>query len=411
MLLQPIQDALLGLGLSGLATSTVYAGLVVRACLSFAHEQCQSCSTALVSAPPVSVLKPLHGTEPDLDLHLESFFTQQYPVYEILFCAHSADDPGLQVARRVAARYPRIPARFLTSGELSFANAKVASLETMYQAARHDLLIVSDSDVHVASNYLRQVVSPFASKEVGAVTCLYRGVVAGRGNSVWAYLEGVGMSIEMPAGVLVARMIEGMQFLLGPTMAVRRSCVQEIGGFRALGPYCSDDFLLGKWIEEKGHTIVLSQHVVDHVILNTGFMDSVQHQVRWMKSTRCSRPKGHFGTALTFGMPFALLAATMLLRMRHSTLAVITLASGILIRMLLAAVVGGAVVKERHLWRTILLNPLRDFMGFGYWLASYTNNRILWRGKEYELLEEGLMRPVHASQPTIQEDQQPALTH
>jgi ceramide glucosyltransferase len=379
--------------------------------MQFRTRECSSCGAGRCESvqPAVSILKPLHGAEPNLDSHLESFFNQHYPEFEVLFCARSADDAGLKIAREVAARHPGIKARFFTSGEPPFANAKVASLETMYQAAGHDILIVSDSDVHVGPEYLREVVAPFRSPGVGAVTCLYRGVVAGRGNSLWAYLEGVGMSIEMPAGVLVARMLEGMQFLLGPTMAVRRRCVEEIGGFRALGHYCSDDFLLGNWIAARGHDVVLSPYVVDHVILNTGLLASVRHQVRWMISTRCSRPKGHLGTLLTFAMPFALLAAATLLWMGHGGLAAGALAWGLLSRILLAGIVGHLVVKERGLPRTMLLHPLRDLMGFGYWLASYSSNRILWRGQEYELLHDGMMRAIAAPQSPRNKKQEPAL--
>lgn len=417
-----VQDAFLGLGIFGLVTSTVYSGLVARACLRLRKETqsscpCSaswSCSSRFDIQPPVSILKPLHGAEPSLDSHLESFFNQAYPEFEILFCARTSDDPGLQIARKVALRHPQIKARFFTAGEPPYANAKVASLETMYKAAANEILIVSDSDVHVQPHYLREVVEPFQSSSVGAVTCLYRGVVAGRGNSLWAYLEGVGMSIEMPAGVLVARMLEGMHFLLGPTMAVRRQCVDEIGGFRALGNYCSDDFLLGNWIAARGHDVVLSQHVVDHVILNTGLLASVKHQVRWSKSTRCSRPKGHFGSALTFAMPFAITTAAVLALKGHGQLAIAALAWGIVSRFFLAALVGGLVVQERDLLRTILLYPLRDLMGFGYWLASYSSNRILWRGEEYELIEDGAMRPVDVrtlDPDSRTKEQEPALTH
>lgn len=415
-----LEEGLFGLGLFGLTTSTVYGGLVVRAAMQFRRQECPSCSDFRSCAaeqpvqPPVSVLKPLHGAEPNLDSHLESFYNQEYPAYEMLFCARSADDPGLQIARTVAARHPEVPSRFYTSGEPPYANAKVASLETMYRSARHDILIVSDSDVHVAPNYLREVVSPFRSAKVGAVTCLYRGVIAGQGNSLWAHLEGVGMSIEMPAGVLVARMLEGMQFLLGPTMAVRRQCVQEIGGFQSLGHYCSDDFLLGNWIAARGHVVVLSQHVVDHVILNTGFLASVKHQVRWMKSTRCSRPKGHLGTLLTFAMPFALLAAAMAFLLGHRELALAMLTWGLASRVLLAAFVGSFVVGEPNLVHAMLLQPLRDLMGFGYWLASYSSNRIVWRGQEYELLQDGRMRSLSGSRSTAGQprnnEHEPALT-
>ena len=303
---------LLSLGVFGLFTSTVY-GIMVVAGVRYFRRHRPVADGAFT--PPVSLLKPLHGAEPNLAEHLEGFFRQDYPAYEILFCARTLNDAGLKIAREVAARNPTVPARFLTSGEPPFANAKVASLDRMAQAAQHAILIVSDSDVRVTPEYLRAVVAPLADEKVGLVTCPYRGVPSSappagspRSAALWAQLEGAGMSIEMTAGVLVANMLEGMQFALGPTMAVRSACVEEMGGFRALGQYCADDFLLGNLIAANGHRVIFSHHAIDHIVLNTGFVDSIRHQVRWSKSTRFSRPKGHFGTSLTFSMPFALLA-------------------------------------------------------------------------------------------------------
>jgi ceramide glucosyltransferase len=376
------------------------------------HFRRQRAATDPSFAPPVSLLKPLHGAEPNLAEHLEGFFEQDYPAYEVLFCARTANDAGLQIAREVAARHPSVPAYFVTSGEPPFANAKVASLERMAQAARHSILIVSDSDVRVGRDYLRAVVAPFADPQLGLVTCPYRGVpsravaaegthaAAPRASALWALLEAVGMSIEMTAGVLVANMLEGMQFALGPTMAVRRACVEEIGGFSVLGQYCADDFLLGNLVAAKGHRVLFSHYAIDHIVLNTGFLDSMRHQVRWSKSTRFSRPKGHFGTSLTFAMPFALLAFAAALALHWPVIALAALAWGVLNRMTLAAVVGGAVVGECSLFRTLLLYPLRDLMGFGFWAASYGSRQILWRGEEYVLETGGYMRPLHAKPAT-----------
>ena len=390
---------LLSLGIFGLITSTVYGIMVVAGVFFFRR---QRIAPDRAFTPAVSLLKPLHGAEPNLAEHLEGFFQQDYPAYEILFCARSLHDAGLRIAREVAARYPSIPARFLTSGEPPFANAKVASLDRMARAAQHSILIISDSDVRVTPEYLRTVVAPFADEKVGMVTCPYRGVPSRalpadheRAAALWAQLEGAGMSIEMTAGVLVANMLEGMQFALGPTMAVRSACVEEIGGFHVLGQYCADDFLLGNLVAAKGHRVVFSQHAIDHIVLNTGFVDSIRHQVRWSKSTRFSRPKGHFGTSLTFSMPFALLACFTALALHWPWVALIALGWGILNRMLLAGIVGAAVVEERSLWRTILLFPLRDLMGFGFWVASYGGSKILWRGEQYMLERGGYMRPLH----------------
>ena len=205
----------------------------------------------------------------------------------------------------------------MSTGEPPYINAKVASMELMEKSAAHDILVISDSDVRVTPDYLRAVALPFADEKVGGMCCLYRGIAAGGG--LWARLEAVGMSVEMTAGVLVARMMEGMQFVLGPTMAFRRDVIRRMGGFKVTADYCADDFVLGNETFKLGQTVVLSHHAIDHIVINLSLMSSLKHQVRWMKSTRFSRPKGHFGTALTFSMPFGLLGTCCGLAARPST--------------------------------------------------------------------------------------------
>jgi ceramide glucosyltransferase len=197
-----------------------------------------------------------------------------------------------------------------------------------------------------------------------------------------------------------------MQFALGPTMAARGSCVREMGGFAVLGAYCADDFVLGNTIAANGHTVVLSTHVIDHVVLNSDFVDSQKHQIRWMKSTRFSRPKGHFGTSLTFSVPFGLLACFAALRMHHPALGLGLLAYSIVSRAAIAFLIGRAVVGEWNLVRTTLLFPLRDVLGFLYWAASYGSSEIVWRGQIYRLADRGLMLPRRGAA----EEREPALT-
>jgi len=220
--------------------------------------------------------------------------------------------------------------------------------------------------------------------------CPYRGV-AGQGG-LWARLEAVGMSVEMTSGVLVARMMEGMQFTLGPTMAFRRETIRKMGGFKVTADYCADDFVLGNETYKLGETVVLSHHSIDHMVLNVRFADSMKHQVRWMKSTRFSRPKGHFGTAVTFSMPFALLAWTEASWFHHPWLGLALFAWGLATRLVLAIVVGRKVVRDPSWFGLLVLYPIRDLMGFFFWLASYTGRTILWRGRVYELLPGGRMR-------------------
>ena len=380
----------LGVGLFGLLTSTVYTAMALIAVIRF-RRPIQPRVPACF-APAVSLLKPLHGAEPGLEAHLSTFFEQDYSEYEILFCARQADDAGLQMARQVSARYPHVPVQFLTSGEPHVPNAKILSLELMAQAARYDILIISDSDVRVRRDYVREVVAPFADDRVGAVTCLYRGV-AGQGG-LWSRIEASAMSIEMGAGVLVAEMLEGMKFALGPTMAIKRSCLQEIGGFLPMGDYCADDFLLGNRVAARGHTVVLSHHVIDHVVLHAAFWPSMQHQARWMKSTRFSRPKGHFGTALTFSVPFGLLAAVAAFALHRPGIALGALLWSIGSRMLLALAVSKSVLQEKSSGQSVLLYPIRDFLAILFWMASYGSRKILWRSETYLLETGGRMRSM-----------------
>jgi ceramide glucosyltransferase len=397
---------LFGLGLFGLLTSSVFSALVLAGVRRFVHRRRRSNKNEAFF-PPVSLFKPLHGAEPDLESRLASFFEQDYPEYEILFGARVASDEGLQAARRVAELYPKVPVKYVLTGEPWQINAKVCTLELMEQAAAHDIFVISDSDVRVAPDYLREVVAPFAEQKTGAVTCLYRGVAEDQG--LWAKLEAAGMSIEMTAGVVTADLMEGMKFALGPSLAVRRECVGEIGGFSTLGAFCADDFVLGNAIAANGHTVVLSTHVIDHLVLNSDFVDSQKHQVRWMKSTRFSRPKGHFGTSLTFSVPFGLLACFTAAMLHHPVLGLALLAYSVISRAGLAAVIGKAVVREQNLLRTALLYPLRDLLGFFYWAASYGSREIVWRNQTYRLAEGGLMLSREEAAKEA-EDEQPALT-
>jgi ceramide glucosyltransferase len=384
---------LLALAIFGLITSSVFAGMVLAAVPRYLRER-RLAETQLGErpgfTPPLTLLKPVHGYEPQLEAHLASFFEQDYPAYEILFCARTESDAGLETARRVAAEYPKIPTRFFSTGEPPYINAKVRSMELMETAAAHDILVISDSDVRVTPDYLRAVALPFAEERVGAITCPYRGVAAEGG--LWARLEAVGMSVEMTAGVLVARMMEGMQFTLGPTMAFRRETIRRMGGFKVTADYCADDFVLGNETFKLGQAVMLSHHAIDHIVLNSSFWASMQHQVRWMKSTRFSRPKGHFGTALTFSLTFGLLGWAAAAGMGHPWWGLALFGWGVATRLALSIAVGGQVVRDPSWLNLLVLYPVRDLMGFGFWAASYFSNRILWRGKVFQLLPGGKMR-------------------
>ncbi len=385
---------LLGLAVFGLITSTVFAGIVLWAIPGYLRER-QAALQALAArpgfTPPLSVFKPLSGADPGLESYLETFFTQDYPDYEILFCARSPQDPGLAIARCVAWRYPGVRVKFLfTNGQPDYINDKVTSMERIEADAAHSIFVISDSDVRVSPNYLRAVALPFADVRTGGMCCLYRGVAAQGG--LWARLEAVGMSVEMSAGVLAARAMEGMQFTLGPTMAFRREAIRRMGGFKVTAEYCADDFVLGNETHKLGQAVVLSHHAIDHIVLNSSFISSLKHQVRWMKSTRFSRPKGHFGTALTFSVPFGLLGLAACAWLGHPVWGFALFAFAIATRLALSIAVGGLVVQDPSWFGLLVLYPIRDLMGFCFWAASYAGSHILWRGRVFELLPGGKMR-------------------
>jgi ceramide glucosyltransferase len=409
-----IEWALLIFGLFGLITSSVFLGMVLVGARRFRREAVRQDARLRERPeflPAISLFKPLHGDEVGLEANLRTFFEQDYLQHvvlaggatvehgvsrvEVMFCARNGADEGLEIARRVAAEYPAITARFVTSGEPWAANAKVCSLVEMAKAATHDLWVISDSDVRVTPDYLRRVVLPFEDERVGCATCLYRGVVLKGG--LWSQLEAVGMTIEMSSGICADSLVEPVRFALGPTMVTRRARVDEVGGFESMAEYCADDFVLGNWIAKNGYRVVLSGHAIDHMVLQADFVDSMKHQVRWMKSTRFSRPKGHFGTSLTFGVPFGVMAWAGALMLGMPVLGWCALLGSVLGRSVQAWVVGTYVVRERRIWTAMVLFPVRDLIGPLIWALSYASNRIQWRGEVYELVDGGTMHRAVAS--------------
>jgi len=378
------------LGIAGIATSTIFTAMVFVAAARYLIARGRQRRRNFVFTPPVSILKPLHGSPAYLEECLESYFKLDYPRYELLFCARQPDDAGLAVAAKLAKRYPQIPVTILHSGEPPWMNARCYSLHLMAQAARHDLLVATDADIPVEPEYLHEMVAPFDDSQVGAAFCVYRGdpIDGGFGER----LEALGMSVEMTSGVLVAQMLEGLRFTLGPSSAVRKSTLERIGGFARLGGYAADDYMLGNLVAESGQTVALSDHVVNHLILRSGFWKSISHQLSWMRSTRFSRPRGHFGTALTFSTPFGLLALLGGILVHRPFWGAALLAVTLLLKIVQSMVVGGMVVGSKQSVRLAFLFPLRDLIGFLLWAASYANNTLYWHGKVFELEPGGTMR-------------------
>ena len=268
----------------------------------------------------------------------------------------------------------------------------------MRRAARHEILVTADSDVKVGPDYLASVVQPLHDEKVGMVTCLYRGVTR---HGLWARLEALGMSIEMTSGVLVADMLEGMQFALGPTMVMRQSTVEKIGGYAEVAQYYADDFVLGNWTARAGEKVVLSSYIIEHHIFNSSFRGSIAHQLGWAKSTRFSRPMGHIGEVLTYAVPFGLLSLAVFGAAHHLALALTLFSITVLGRMLLCILVSLLVVKDTVGARRAWLYPLRDFSGFCFWVASFFGRRLRYRGEAYELLPAGKLRKLAPAEESV----------
>jgi ceramide glucosyltransferase len=349
--------------------------------------------------PPVSVLKPLHGTEQGLERNLESFFEQDYPEFELLFCARHETDEGLRLARQVAERYPRVDARFVTCGEPlpQFHNAKVYSLAKLDSVARHELFITSDADVRVTPDYLRRMVQNLKDPHVGLASCVYLGTVDRGATANFAgQLDAVGKSVEMTSGVLVADMLEGTKFALGASMAVRKRSFQDAGGFEELGQFYADDFVLGHRLAQQGVGVRMATHVIRLMVPDTPLSLSFRNQLRWMQSTRRSRPWGHLGSGLTFAVPFGLLGLLWGLLSGHALWGLVWLSWMAINRWLLAGSIL-RVLGDPDWVRGTMIYPVRDLLGSILWLGSYASNRFYYRGKIYRLKNGGKVEAPDSS--------------
>ncbi len=376
------------LAVVGSVTSSIYCLMVVAAAVRFGLRKRADERVPADFVPAVSMLKPLHGTEPGMEQNFESFFEQEYPgEFELLFCARHETDEGLNLARRVGARYPQVDARYVTCGEPmpKFHNAKVYSLAKLDTVAKHALYVTSDADVRVAKDYLLRMVQNLKDPKLAIASCVYLGTAyGGKQASFAATLDAVGKSVEMTSGVLVADMLEGTKFALGATMALPRGSFQAVGGFGLLGEFYADDFELGNRLAKQGAGVKMATHVIKLMVQDQPFWISFRNQLRWMQSTRRSRPWGHLGSGLTFAMPFGLLGLLWGLLAGRPVQGLVWLLAMVANRWLQAGAVLG-VLGDPDLLRNVLVYPLRDLLGSLLWLGSYGGEQFYYRGKVYKL--------------------------
>ncbi|HXR34175.1 MAG TPA: bacteriohopanetetrol glucosamine biosynthesis glycosyltransferase HpnI [Verrucomicrobiae bacterium] len=336
-------------------------------------------------APAASVLKPVRGVDRDAYANFASFCNLDYPEYEILFAVEEANDPIVAVIEELQRDFPKRTIRLFTGVPQPGANHKVNNLCKLVQEARYELLAISDSDVSVERDYLREVAAPFADPEVGAVTAFFRAVP---GGSLAADLEALVLATETVPNALVARKIEGrMNFLFGWTMATTKTHLASIHGFEAMVNFHSDDFELGNRMAARGLKIELMKQPVQMTYPRSTMRDFFQHELRWAIGLRNVRPSGYAGLLLTFGFPWAILAAVLA---PSRGLAGAYLAAYFALRLALVWTIGIWGLNDEGTRKSWWLVPLRDLLNFGVWLTGFFTNKITWRGLEYRV-EKGLL--------------------
>jgi ceramide glucosyltransferase len=385
---------LLGSALVGLSSSTIFLVMVLVAAQRYKRaalaDKAVAATTPEASLPPVTIFKPIHGNEPRLAENLSSFFQQNYPAFEIVIGARDAGNSAVAVAENVRKRYPQVKSRIVFSGPPTWPNAKVFSLDKMIPLSTANYFVTSDSDVMVSKDFLRNVIPALLDPKIGLVTCPYRGVSAG---DFFSSLEALGMSIEMPSGVIVADMLEGIRFALGPAVAFRRDALEKIGGIAVTADYYSDDYELGNKIWAAGYKVIFSHEIVGHVLTPRSIARTIGDQLRWMKSTRYSRPLGHIGSGFTYAMPFGVLGLVSASALGNVRLGIGLFATAFLNRVLQSIAVGWGVIRDPRALYFCWLYPLRDFLGFFTWAGSFVSRNFYWRGEIYRFSKGGRIVP------------------
>jgi len=346
--------------------------------------------------PPVSILKPMRGLDPEAYENLASFCTQDYPNYEIVFCIDPDDHAVISVLEKIQRNFPDRRIRVLYGSGRAGTNDKVNKLARLVDQAEHEIVVISDSDVRVRPDYLRQVVLPLRDPKFGAVTCFY---LLTEVSTFTDYLQTTGMVSDFYPGLVVSWQLDGVKFALGTTIATTRTRLNGFGGYPALENRPADDLLVGRLIAEQGCEVVLLPYVIETVPDYDSVRALLYKRLRWIVVMRHMRPWGHFGLLLTQGLPWSAAAAAV-----HPTASVATACFGtyLLLRIVMTWMTGIHGLKQRRLWKQMPMIPLWDAVAFGIWLASFLRTSIRWRGADYQICD-GKLVPVKASSAAQQD--------
>lgn len=378
-LLFGLRALLFGLALAAI----IYSGLALLGALAWYVDRRKQRALGCNFAPPVSILKPVRGADEEAYENFAGFCLQDYPDYQIVFGVRAENDPAVPIIRRLMADFPERDIELVISADEIGHNAKVSNLHNILAKAKHDLLLIADSDIRVGPDYLPRVVAPMRQERVGMVTCLYRGV---RAQSLAARLENIGITAGFAPEVCSARLLQGVRFAFGSTIVFRRDLLNGIGGFPAIADYLADDYLLGQAAAEAGYEVVLSDCVVEHVTGKVAFGEMLKHQLRWAQAVRLSRPWGFRGLIVTYGTATSLSA---LPAFGFSGFVWRLFAVVMLMRFLTVFAVGVFGLKDKALARYCWLVPIRDLITFGVWAKSFFDDEIHWRGETFKILPGG----------------------
>ena len=377
-----------GIGILGCVSSSIYYLICLWSAAAFLRERkAGEGARPAPFLPPVSILKPLKGTDPDIYESFRSHCLQDYHDYEIIFGVSDPNDPAIASVQQLQREFPDRTIRLVVSPHKLGANVKVSNLEQMLQAARYPHLLVNDSDIRVEKDYLRRVIAPLVDERVGMVTCLYRGVAA---PTLGSQFESLGISTDFCPGVLVARQLEGgLHFGLGSTLAFRRIDLERIGGFLPIVDFLADDYELGRRIANLGLLVLLSDVVVETHLPAYDLLGFLAHQLRWARGVRDVRA-GYIGLASTYGLLWALLT---LIASGAAPWSWAVLGATVLLRLAVAITVGKFVLEDRRWLRHLWLLPVRDLIAVGVWIASFAGHTVTWRGDRF-ILKNGRLIPI-----------------
>lgn len=365
----------------------IYYGIALYSSFRFFQRASGRAASGRAFAPPVSNLKPIRGLDPDAYNNLASFCRQDYPEYEILFCVGDADDPALPVIEKLVADFPDCRIRVLFGSGRNATNDKVAKLARLVSEARHEIVVISDSDVRVRPDYLRTVVAPLADPQVGAVTCFY---VPTHETTLVQNLQSVGMLADFYAGILVAWQLDGVKFALGPTIATSRTRLNGFGGYQAIENRPADDLLVGRLIADQGYAVELLPYSVSTVADYQTFGDLFHKRLRWIVVMRHMRPWGHLGLIFTHGLPWCLAAIAV---QPSLPVAAGYLGTYFLFRAAITWMIGVRGLKQSVPWKKLALIPVWDAMAFVIWLISFGRKSVRWRDTDY-YIRDGMLVPL-----------------